>query len=589
MEMTLMPSMESKALAVQDTLIQQADALHKFYAEHKSISELSKDGVAIEGLENFAIKHSKTGQDSKRIISFIENECVLTGDQRGVRAWLMPFWKDIISDIYDDVTENGDRYVRDAVISIGRKCSKTTTIAWLVTAHMVFDQNIDIFVVSRSKEQARILFDFVKVQLECNPNLGKLIKNPSTKNSKTSLESARLELVNRKKRNRLRIGSSLGDTLHGFNPSIVILDEGHAIKDGGALYEAFATGNHLRKNALIIQISSAGHDRSTFFYQQYLKAVSHLDGSKPQMRFYAKIYGLKEKEDYRDPRNWVKAVPSLGYSFSLVDCATKYETLPARSFRTLYLNQWHQGEDEGWVITPDSWNLLADSTLKIEDFAGEPCVCGYDHATGRFDTPALVVMFRRGDKRYVFPFVWISKNTLESRIKNENAAYDDWRQAGQVILSGDDAIVEDDILNFLIQLNNVSPIKKLNFDAQFRMFSLGQSFDKTFGDAVIMAQDPRAFKMRPHFDRLETMVSTNLICHSGAGIMSWQIGNVKMEAIDRLGNLLPSKKKSKLRIDLVMALSYAVASEDVEDSSTGTMGEDFADSPPDKDMSGGLW
>jgi phage terminase large subunit-like protein len=240
--------------------------------------------------------------------------------------------------------------------------------------------------------------------------------------------------------------------------------------------------------------------------------------------------------------------------------------MSGRSFRTFYLNQWFTGDEDGSQVTTDNWNRLADSELQMEDFAGEPCECGYDHAYGNFDSPALVVKFRRGDKRFVFPFIWVTPKTFEHRIKNENAAYDLWREQGLVMLSGTDMVDEQDIVSFIKQLNDRHPITHLTFDRQFKMRSLGKQLDEVLGSSVIIAQDPRAHILFPHMEKFERMVFNNLIVHDGNGLLSWQISNVKMERIGSMANPLPSKKASRLHIDAVMALFYSIACEEVEDS-----------------------
>lgn len=581
-----LPVVEWDRDVVQSKLTQQAQALFEHYQEHKSIASIQTSPSG--SLDGLIVKYSKSGDESKSIIRFIETECVLTDEHFGKKTKIMPFWKDIISDIYDTLTEDGKRYYKEVVLEVPRGCAKTLTIAHLVCYHMIKNENMDMFVCSRSKEQAEILFGMVKAQLKKNPWLAKQIKNPSTKPSKTSLESARKELINKKKNNRLRIGSSLAEGKHGFAPSLVVIDESHALNDGGALLEAFTTGEHKRSDSLVIQISSAGHDRSSFFYGQHLKALKHLDGTEPQLNFYARIYSLPEHLDWKDPRNWALAIPSLGYTLSLATLARKFETLPARSFRTYYLGQWCSGDEEGWKVSTDVWDSLADPLLKMETFAGEPCECGYDHAYGNYDSPALVVKFRRGDKRYVFPFIWVTPKTFEHRIKNENAAFDVWRQQGTVLISGTDMVDEHDIVNFIVGLNEKFPIKKFTFDRQFKMRSLGKELDTVLGEAVIIAQDPRAHMLFPHVEKTERIIFNHLITHDGNGLMSWQIGNVKMKRVGSMANPLPDKNAAGCHIDCVMALFYAIACEDTEESGLGSMGEDFTEGDFTK-AEGSMW
>jgi phage terminase large subunit-like protein len=116
------------------------------------------------------------------IIAFIEQTCVVPeGRLVGQPLKLMDWQKDLLRLIYD----NPEGPTRRAIVSMGRKNSKTTTSACLLLAHLCgpparLRPNSQLFSAAQSRDQAAILFSLASKMVRMNPMLARAVRIQET-------------------------------------------------------------------------------------------------------------------------------------------------------------------------------------------------------------------------------------------------------------------------------------------------------------------------------------------------------------------------------------------------------------------------
>ena len=116
------------------------------------------------------------------IIAFIEQTCVVPeGRLVGQPLKLMDWQKDLLRLIYD----NPEGPTRRAIVSMGRKNSKTTTSECLLLAHLCgpparLRPNSQLFSAAQSRDQAAILFSLASKMVRMNPMLARAVRIQET-------------------------------------------------------------------------------------------------------------------------------------------------------------------------------------------------------------------------------------------------------------------------------------------------------------------------------------------------------------------------------------------------------------------------
>ncbi|HKD37471.1 MAG TPA: terminase large subunit, partial [Pirellulales bacterium] len=119
------------------------------------------------------------------IIEFIETVCfVPEGKFVGKKLALADWQKDLIRLIYD----NPHGPTRRAIISMGRKNSKTTTAACLLLAHLCgppakSKPNSQLYSTAQSRDQAAIIFAAASRMIRLNPALARTVTIQETAKS----------------------------------------------------------------------------------------------------------------------------------------------------------------------------------------------------------------------------------------------------------------------------------------------------------------------------------------------------------------------------------------------------------------------
>ena len=239
---------------------------------------------------------------ANRPIVFIENFCKQSKGHVGRDLKLELFQKAIIQAIYGVVDKKGLRRFTEVFIVIGRKNGKSTMLSALGNYGLLGDREggPEIDCVSTKRDAAKIVFNASRDMVKQSPYLRKYIK------------SRKSDLYCEYNLGVFQPLSSDSNTLDGLNPSMVILDECHAIKDRN-LYDVMkqAMAAESREQPLFITITTSGYNREGIYDELYEYADNVLNGNVIDEHFLSFIYELESVDEMFEEDKWIKANPGL--------------------------------------------------------------------------------------------------------------------------------------------------------------------------------------------------------------------------------------------------------------------------------------
>ena len=244
--------------------------------------------------------------------------------------------------------DDGHRLVRNALLFVPRKFSKTTSVCAFAIYDFLFgDDNAQAYTGANSYDQAKICFDEISRVLHgLDPGWTKF--------------KATRELIKwREGRNSsIRCLSNSPDKLDGLNASTVIMDE-YAQADSADLRNVLTTSMGMRTNPLLITITTASDKQTAPFVQELeheqgvlLREV--LGGYTEDDTSFAHIFMPDCDDDESNPATWAKVQPHLGvtvrpdfYEQQWAEAQKSAENMKA--FRTKMLNIFVTGNDKSWI------------------------------------------------------------------------------------------------------------------------------------------------------------------------------------------------------------------------------------------------
>ncbi len=179
-----------------------------------------------------------------RNIAWIEGYCKIPeGPDVGEPVRLRDWQRKIIKGIYDTPT-------RTAIVSFGRKNSKTTTAAFLLLLHLCGPEakrNSQLFSAAQSRDQAAVLFALAAKMVRLSVDLNSVV---TVRDTTKQLYCAELGTL-------YRALSADASTAYGLSPAFTVHDElGQVRGPRSELYEALETAGGAQEEPLSIVIST---------------------------------------------------------------------------------------------------------------------------------------------------------------------------------------------------------------------------------------------------------------------------------------------------------------------------------------------
>lgn len=266
---------------------------------------------------------------------------------------LLPPSRKLVANIHGWRRPDGSRLYRRAYFSVARKNTKTQTAAGVGLDFLVIDPepSPEIYIAAKDRDQASICFQAAADMVNASEELSDLLK----------ITAYHKEIKNRATGGILRALSSDGKGKHGYNPSVVIIDEFHVWGPSEQeLYDALTSGSRARRHPFELIITTAGVDEHTLCGREYEHAKRVRDGLIVDLSYLPMIYELPADADWTDESLWHLANPTIGKVVrveALREDRDKALAMPSEQtkFRRLACNQWVNAA-EIW-IPRDKWDL----------------------------------------------------------------------------------------------------------------------------------------------------------------------------------------------------------------------------------------
>ena len=276
------------------------------------------------------------------------------------------------------------RLVRDVLLFVPRKFSKTTSIATLSVYDLLYgDANAESYVGSNSYQQSQVCFGVIsKILRALDPQLRRFKIN-------------REQVFNRMpgKMSIARCLSSAADRLDGLNASLVIIDE-YAQAESDALKSVLTSSMGARRNPLTFVITTASDKLDTPFTEMLDAYKSILRGEVENDSIFAHIFEPDVDDEEGDPNTWHKVQPHLGVTVRPEYYEAEYQKAQLtagdmKAFRNKLLNIFARDEREMWI--PRETIEKAFMHVPMESLRGYRAMCAVDLSV-RDDFSALTFL-----------------------------------------------------------------------------------------------------------------------------------------------------------------------------------------------------
>jgi phage terminase large subunit-like protein len=445
--------------------------------------------------------------------------------------------------------DNGNYYrrFRTAYIEVARKNGKSTMLSGMGLYMLAADGEggAEVYAAATKRDQARIVHQEATRMVASSPALRKRIKR-FRDNLHVPKSSSKFEPLGRD-----------SNSMDGLNVHCAIVDELHAHKTRD-VWDLLDTATGARRQPLMLAITTAGYDRSSFCYEMNTLVKRVLEGTADDDSLFGIVFSLDDGDDYSDESCWIKANPNLGVSKNRDDLRRKLrraKDMPSalNAFLRLELNIWTQAS-ERWT-NPEKWEACA-KTVNEDDLIGRACYGGLD-LSSTTDITAFVLVFPPIDDGEPYQIVsrfWIPDENMKLRSNRDGVPYLSWHQQGLIKSTPGNVIDHSAITHEIDLLAQKYDIKEIAFD-RWGSVQVSQKLQES---GIEIAQFGQGYQsMSPAMKNLEVLMLSEQLAHGGNPILTWMAGNM-VATQDPAGNLKPDKKRSTEKIDGMVALMMAL-------------------------------
>ena len=492
-----------------------------------------------------------------------------TGEWANQPFILQPWQAFVIGSLFGWKRVDGTRRFRTAYVEVARKNGKSAMLAGTALYALVADgePGAQVYAAATTRDQARIVFGEAERMVEASPALRTRLTR--TVNNLAVLPTS----------SWFRPLSADASKMDGLNVHFAAVDEVHE-HTSPDIIQKLNTATGARRQPLIFEITTAGHDRHSVCRQHHEFSIKALEGTIPHEAadsWFAYIATLDPGDDWMDATVWIKANPSLGVTVKPEDLRRQVDEareMPAQqnAIRRLRLNEWTE-QATRW-LDMDVWADggppremdWRDVTADLEDvearLAGRKCYGGLDLARVN-DLSAFVLVFpptndprlgEIGQRWVVLTRFWVPEEDILRRARRDRVPYDVWRDQGFLAATPGNATDFAFIEREIVDLAGRFDIRDIGYDRTFAGEIVTNLQDKglelvQFGQGFLSLAAPTA--------ELERLVISRSLWHGGHPVLRWNASNVAVRQ-DPAGNIKPDKERSRERIDGISATVNAL-------------------------------
>lgn len=480
---------------------------------------------------------------------------------------LDPPFERIVRRIYGPTDAFGARLVRTVYLQVGKGSRKTSLAAALALLHTCGPEKVrggQNFVAAADRNQARIAFEEALSIIEDNPKLGAGVRPVDSKN----------RLIHERTGSKFEAVSSDGKKKHGATPNFVLVDELWA-HEKSELWHALRTGATKVAGSLIVVATTAGRGNESADYPIYEYAKRVQSGEIIDPTFLPIIFEAEKDDAWDDEEVWQRLLPGLRYGYpdlpSLRQLAREAKERPAdrAAFEQFYLGIRQDNSLSPFV----DMRVLDEGRSKIDSgqLAGLPCWIAVDMSSTT-DLTAVLACFTDGDDFLIKCWAFVPEMNLQLRADRDGVPYPQWAKEGWIIPTPGNTIDYRVVEQHIRDLCDEHDVREISFDPAYAAPVMNPLND----DGLPTVTLPQWWKIQsPALNVLEKTILDRKIKWESP-VLRWCVENVAIQ-IDRSGNRVMHKGKSKDRIDLAVTLWMAVSRAAQEDAGSYYDREEWSD------------
>lgn len=436
------------------------------------------------------------------------------------------------------------RVVREAVLFVPRKYSKTTSSAALIVDDLLFGEaNAESYTGANSADQAKKCFDVIR---GC-------IRKLDPKGLRYTVNE---QMIKSKRKDREAFAQCLtanARTKDGLNASTVVMDEFSQARDN-SLLAVLTTSMGVRDNPLTVIITTASDVFDGPFYEMLQGYKALLLGDFEDDSVFVHIFEPDIDDKEGDEATWRKVHPHLGVTVSLSFYRQEYRNAQRNgadamlAFRTKLLNIFAENEQRSWISSTLARSI--GRSIKIEEIKGRPDAMVAVDLSESDDFSAITVGIYDSPKRdfYFHTAYFFPDGALEGH-PNERL-YRVWAEKGYLILTHGDVIDYRVIVEYILKLNEYVRILGIGYDS-WKSQEMINMLGAAGAESVLTPVKQTYGNFTAPVESFEHGVKTGHIFINDNPINYYCFGNAVLD-VDKLDNCKPIKRKQTQKIDGVI-------------------------------------
>lgn len=486
-------------------------------------------------------------EDVDKKINLVQKIKQKKGLQAGKNLILLPFQQFIFMNIFGWYYTNSDKRVISNVLLMMARQTGKSYIAAAIALAIALDSSLpapSVDYLANSAKQAAIAFGHCKDQTSSLDPTGKIFSRYRSE--------IRIPLTG----STINVLSADDSKLDG-RASYFILDEFHEAKNW-KLFEVMRSGQGSLKNPLALTISTAGWwvGEDYPLYNMWMKAKRIYNNEIVDDSCFYMIFQLDEDDDWKDPYNWHKAIPTLGIAVDEDYIKNRIQeaiNTPSKEveIKTKNLNMWCQSETT-WIPNENIVAVSESFDLSMFDKENEYCIIGVDLAE-RSDLCVVTTLIEHNEMIYLKAFPFICKTAYENSPNKD--LYRQWVKKGYLILVDTESIDIDWVIKYVQDINNIVPIGVIGYDPwhaqQFKILAEKQ------GLTCLIPVKQSIGSFGEPTSMLEHMIYRKQVVIDSSPVTRWCFNNVLIKT-DENENRKPVKSGDNQKIDIVIAFIQSI-------------------------------
>ena len=483
-------------------------------------------------------------------INFAESMIIPTFEKEDKHLQLLPWMKFQHYNIWGWYHKKNDekRRFRNGYCELARKNSKTTSFLypWISYDFLTTKGSRSFFVLGDGKQATEVYEELVSIFNE-------------DEELSAEIECLSSAIYCERNLSKILFFTSESASTDSYKNSLSIIDEYHEYTSSKIL-TAFKYGGRAKLNNLVYIITTAGTNLNGPCYSENKKCKAILDGKIKNEEYFGIIYAYDEHDNWQDPKNFIKANPSLyeiipeaNLISDLNDAIHDPKLQP--QFKSKTCGIW-TNSNTSWIPI-QKWQKNLGQNIDPLELINKDCYGSFD-LSNISDFTAYTLYFKLDSGQYYAQHrFYIPEATLQERYERENVNILSWvDQKIITVIEGetiDYEILYQDILEDSTRYN----IKIIAYDTWQSNFLVNKINDEI--PQIITTPYSQSLKsIGSATKQFEKAILDGEIIDNNP-VLEWMIGNVTVK-VDINGNYKPLKenKSSSNRIDGVVTSIMAL-------------------------------